>query len=385
MTSDETQWFARSNPDRMQRPRSNRLFSRQVASTDCDVIAPGQITSDTKSTAANQTSASAPPAINLPKSGGAIRGMGENFAANPVTGTGSMSVPIATSPGRGEFGPPLSPTYDSGAGNGPFGFGWNLSLPSITRKTEKGLPQYLDTDESHVFVLSGAEDLVPVLGNINGQRTVNHIDYRVERYGPRIEGLFARIERRTNQLDPADSFLRSISRDNITTWYGRTLESRIADPADRSRIFSWLICESYDDKGNVIFYGYNPEDSLNVDPSQAHDANRTDEGRAANRYLKRIRYGNRAPYFPELTPDAPWPVPTGDDQWLFEVVLDYGEHDLETPTRDRARIPARLLRLPESTERIPQFSCRPFATAGIVQTLLADSSVSTDELPRSGR
>ncbi len=311
--------------------------------------------------------------------------MGENFAANPVTGTGSMSVPIATSPGRGEFGPPLSPTYDSGAGNGPFGFGWNLSLPSITRKTEKGLPQYLDTDDSDVFVLSGAEDLVPVLGNINGQRTVNHIDYRVERYGPRIEGLFARIERRTNQLDPADSFLRSISRDNITTWYGRTLESRIADPADRSRIFSWLICESYDDKGNVIFYGYNPEDSLNVDPSQAHDANRTDEGRAANRYLKRIRYGNRAPYFPELTPDAPWPVPTGDDQWLFEVVLDYGEHDLETPTRDRARIPARLLRLPESTERIPQFSCRPFATAGIVQTLLADSSVSTDELPRSGR
>lgn len=40
---------------------------------------------------------SAPPAINLPKGGGAIRGMGEKFAANPVTGTGSMTVPIATS------------------------------------------------------------------------------------------------------------------------------------------------------------------------------------------------------------------------------------------------------------------------------------------------
>ena len=38
-----------------------------------------------------------PPAISLPKGGGAIRGMGEKFAANPVTGTGSMSVPIATS------------------------------------------------------------------------------------------------------------------------------------------------------------------------------------------------------------------------------------------------------------------------------------------------
>jgi hypothetical protein len=76
---------------------------------------------------------------NLPKGGGAIRGMGEKFAANPVTGTGSMSVPIATSPGRSGFGPQLSLSYDSGAGNGPFGFGWSLSSPSITRKTDKGL------------------------------------------------------------------------------------------------------------------------------------------------------------------------------------------------------------------------------------------------------
>src|SRR3954451_6041170 len=103
------------------------------------------------------------PTIQLPKGGGAIRGIGEKFAANPVTGTGSMSVPIATSPGRSGFGPQLSLSYDSAAGNGPFGFGWSLSLPSITRKTEKGLPQYLDAVDSDVFILSGAEDLVPVL------------------------------------------------------------------------------------------------------------------------------------------------------------------------------------------------------------------------------
>ncbi len=70
--------------------------------------------------------------------------MGEKFAANPVTGTGSLSVPIYTSPGRSGFGPQLSLSYDSGAGNGPFGFGWSLSLPSITRKTDKGLPKYRD-------------------------------------------------------------------------------------------------------------------------------------------------------------------------------------------------------------------------------------------------
>ncbi len=48
------------------------------------------------------------PSISLPKGGGAIRGIGEKFGANPVTGTGSMTVPIATSPGRSGFGPQLS-------------------------------------------------------------------------------------------------------------------------------------------------------------------------------------------------------------------------------------------------------------------------------------
>lgn len=82
-----------------------------------------------------------PPAITLPKGGGVIRGLGEKFAANPVTDTGSMTVPILTSPGRSGFGPQLSLSYDSGAGNGPFGLGWSLSLPALMRKTDKGLPQ----------------------------------------------------------------------------------------------------------------------------------------------------------------------------------------------------------------------------------------------------
>lgn len=286
------------------------------------------------------------PSVNLPKGGGAIRGIGEKFAANPVTGTGSMTVPIATSPGRAGFGPQLSLSYDSGAGNGPFGFGWSLSLPSITRKTDKGLPQYFDAEDSDVFILSGAEDLVPALNqNPAGQwvpepeaeRTVGGQVYRIRRYRPRIEGLFARIERWTHQGDHTDTFWRSISKDNLTTWYGKTAESRIADPTDPTRIFSWLICESYDDNGNVMVYGYKPEDSTSILRSHAHEANRTDTSRSANRYLKRIRYGNRAPYYPQLTAEAPWPAPSGAQlpegsaHWLFEVVFDYNDHATDVP------------------------------------------------------
>ena len=265
--------------------------------------------------------------------------MGEKFAANPVTGTGSMSVPIATSPGRSGFGPQLSLSYDSGAGNGPFGFGWSLAVPSITRKTDKGLPKYEDAIESDVFVLSGAEDLVPMLVEVAGQwirevlplRTINGDAFRIQRYRPRVEGLFARIERWTKQSDPNDVFWRSIAKDNITTWYGKTKESRITDPLDESRIFSWLMCESYDDKGNVIAYGYKAEDSEGIDKTQAHERNRTADTRKANRYLKHIRYGNHTPYFPKLTDAAPWPTSPPDDKWYFQVVFDYGEHDVSTP------------------------------------------------------
>ena len=256
-----------------------------------------------------------PPSISLPKGGGAIRGIGEKFAANPVTGTGSMTVPVATSPGRSGFGPQLSLAYDSGAGNGPFGFGWSLSLPAITRKTDKGLPEYGDSRESDVFILSGAEDLVPVL-QPDGNRFRDDTSapgYTIHRYRPRIEGLFARIERWTSQAT-GETHWRSISRDNITSFYGKTLESCIADPGDPRHVFTWLICESHDDKGNAILYRYVAENNESVDCSQANERNRE---RSANRYLKRIQYGNRVSRL--IQPDL------NVVEWVFEVVLDYHE------------------------------------------------------------
>ncbi len=280
------------------------------------------------------------PTISLPKGGGAIRGIGEKFGANPVTGTGSLTVPIPTSSGRSNFGPQLALSYDSGAANGPFGIGWSLSLPSITRKTDKGLPRYDDAGNSDVFILSNSEDLVPVFktdpatGEFIKDVNVNFVydefprdGYVIRRYRPRIEGLFARIERWTNQIDPRDVFWRSISKDNVTTWYGKTQQSRIVNPADSSKIFSWLICQSYDDKGNAIVYTYARENSANVDLSQPQESHRGDADssvRTAQRYVSHIRYGNRQP-----NRDADWhatdPAELPNSTWMFEVVFDYGE------------------------------------------------------------
>ena len=64
-------------------------------------------------------------------------------------------------------------------------------------KTDKGVPRYRHAEESDVYVLSGAEDLVPVL-LADGTRFTDETSapgYIVHRYRPRTEGLFARIER----------------------------------------------------------------------------------------------------------------------------------------------------------------------------------------------
>jgi RHS repeat-associated protein len=258
-----------------------------------------------------------PPQITLPKGGGAIRGIGEKFSTNAVTGTGTMSVPIFTSPGRSGFGPQLALSYDSGSGNSPFGFGWRLPLPAITRRTDD-LPRYNDSD---IFILSGSEDLVPLSAQDPAPRSVFGNQYFIRKYRPRVEGLFARVELWTN-ADPQhaqDVFWRSISRDNITTWYGRDADSRISDPSDSTHIFSWLISESYDDKGNVISYGYVAENDAGIDRAQCNERNRV---RTANRYPRHIRYGNQTPYVPDLNGASTLTLPT---EWHYEVFFDYGE------------------------------------------------------------
>ncbi|MGI8960801.1 MAG: SpvB/TcaC N-terminal domain-containing protein [Bryobacteraceae bacterium] len=280
---------------------------------------PKSVATDGTARESSRAVVSTPP-ISLPKGGGAIRGMGEKFAANPVTGTGSLSVPLGASPGRSGFGPQLSLSYDSGAGNGPFGFGWSLSVAAITRKTDKGIPRYSDAEESDVYILSGAEDLAPVLQE-DGTRFKDETSapgFVIHRYRPRIEGLFARIERWTN-IANGEIHWRSITRDNVTTLYGKDRNSQISDA---ERVFSWSICQSYDDKGNAIVYEYAEENADNVDLAQANERNRT---RTANRYVKRIKYGNRAPNREANTWQATDPAQLPNQTWMFEVVFDYGE------------------------------------------------------------
>ena len=270
-----------------------------------------------------------PPGIPLPTGGGAIRGIDEKLTVNAVNGSATLSLPLPLAPARSGFGPELSLAYDSAAGNGPFGLGWRVPVPAIGRRTDNGLPRYFDQDESDTYLLAGTEDLVPLLRPVGAAwepfaetRLENGETYRVRRYRPRIEGVFARIER-WERLTDGDVHWRTLSKDNVTALYGPSSESRIADPDDLRRIFAWLLAFTYDALGNCLRYRYKAENLEGIDPVHLHEQPRLlGRARLANRYLKKVQYGNRTPYRVGMA------LP---EEFHFETVFDYGEHDLDQP------------------------------------------------------
>jgi RHS repeat-associated protein len=214
--------------------------------------------------------------ISLPKGGGAQHGMGEKFSPDLHTGTGNFTVPIALPPGRNGFQPQLSLVYSTGIGNGPFGLGWNLSIPGVSRKTSKGVPRYDEVKD--VFILSGAEDLVPV--KIEEEKTY---------YRPRTEGLFAEI---LYHRDATDSYWEVHSKDGLVSFYG-TLRPQDAlvdwkdpaairdpDPLKAHHVFSWKLTRTEDPFGNRIEYEYE-RDSAEEGPHHWDQL-----------YLKQIRYAD---------------------------------------------------------------------------------------------
>ena len=93
---------------------------------------------------------------------------------------------------------------------------------------------------------------------------------------------------------------RSISRDNILTVYGLDPNSRIADPRKSAHVFSWLICAAMTTRATRSSTTTSRRmTATSIWPSPPSE----NRSRTANRYLKRIRYGNRDPVL--LDPPRP--------------------------------------------------------------------------------
>ena len=102
------------------------------------------------------------PSISLPKGGGAVKGIGEKFATNPVTGTGSMSIPNDTSPSRSGFGHSLRyhMIVDLGMAHTDL-VGVYLFLQLLVKQIKVYQNIWMKLNQMYLFYL-GAEDLVAV-------------------------------------------------------------------------------------------------------------------------------------------------------------------------------------------------------------------------------
>jgi hypothetical protein len=75
------------------------------------------------------------------------------------TGAGNFTVLLALPPARNSFHPKLKRVCSNG--NGSFGLGWSLSIPSTSRKTSTRVLQYRGgnprLEERDIFILFGQE------------------------------------------------------------------------------------------------------------------------------------------------------------------------------------------------------------------------------------
>jgi YD repeat-containing protein len=231
-------------------------------------------------------------------------GAPEELGVDPFTGACTYRLPLRIPHGRNGFTPDLALTYNSSRRNSPFGWGWQLRVPDISRSVWPTMPKYVDGVD--VFTLAG-DDLVPALrvsgGWIDDRFTVG--EYSVQRFRRRYEGPHDRIERWTHQ-PTNQTHWRVIDAHNVTSQFGTNDESRVADPSDPTKVLQWLLTEQFDDRGNIIRYTYKRE-----------TLDRVDGAPNATRYLKKIQYANAEPH--------------DRSAWHFEVVFDYGDHDSDDP------------------------------------------------------
>jgi RHS repeat-associated protein len=171
-----------------------------------------------------------PQVISLPSGPGSLEGLGETFEPNLSTGTASYPVKFTAAPGRLGFQPEISLNYDGGNSNGPWGMGWKLSVPSIQRRTENGLPSYVDSEDQ--FIYSSGEKLIPLS---NGT-------YRFEN-----ESSFMRFRRLENGGWEAHT------PDGIRYVFGETGQARVANERGT---FRWELERVIDTHGNEMRYLY---------------------------------------------------------------------------------------------------------------------------------
>ena len=266
-----------------------------------------------------------PQAPSLPKGGGALTGLSGQAGAAGPDGAASLSLPLPISAGRG-YAPSLSLSYSSQGGNSAFGIGWDVNLPSISRRTRSGVPAYTAQDE---FISPAGEVLITLTGSdgkpLTEKRqtllgTTLNVAYQITTYRARVESDFSRLEYWQPQGSTTEpDFWLWYTADGQVHLLGYESAARISSGNNTAR---WLLNASVSATGEQIYYRYRAEDDTNCDTGEkaAHP------GCHSQRYLSEVHYGN-------ITAGRTFACLNGINAikagWLFVLVFDYGERTIK--------------------------------------------------------
>ncbi|MFQ1702411.1 SpvB/TcaC N-terminal domain-containing protein [Loktanella agnita] len=232
-----------------------------------------------------------------------------SFTPPGARGSATLAIPLPVPTSR-DSDLSFSLIYDSSSGNGPFGIGWHLDLPSVSRSLAKGLPRYRDDDLLSCNPFGNLVQKGAFQGEIWVPDQVETVDsagkaWVVRQFLPQSNIYLPQIERWSATADPGDVHWRARTKDNTVMTFGQSPSSRLTDPHDATKIARWLIDSQEDAKGNLVEFQY---------IADAQQGARVPAGQATANYIDQIRYGNY--------------LDNGDLKFAYTVQFDYGQFDL---------------------------------------------------------
>jgi RHS repeat-associated protein len=225
---------------------------------------------------------------------GAIKTSLDHLSVNEFSGALNYSVPLEITPAR-ELTPALALSYHASVVKSCFGLGFNLAISQISRSTLRGIPLY--DNEKDCFLFNG-EELVS-----EGK------DETLTTYRFRQESKFYAFEFRQ---EGENAYWIVRQPDGVNHIFGKT--AKISVPQQAAKVFTWLLEETYDAKGNRILYQYEEDQE------------------DANYYLKSIKYGN-------------YVVDSGTEECAFQLIFDYKGIEADIYDRDKLLAPGFTKRL----------------------------------------
>ena len=158
-----------------------------------------------------------------------------------LIGAATYDVNIDLPPGTAGMQPSLSVSYNSNAGDGIMGMGWNISsLSAISR-----VPKTIDPDGVIQEVQFNDNDALALDGN--RLVSISSTEYRTS-----VE-TFTKI---TVLSSGGTTYFQAETKDGITIEFGGTADSRLMHSADESKVIAYFINKVSDKNGNYYTYTY---------------------------------------------------------------------------------------------------------------------------------